>query len=63
METCDDCKRDKRNETMLFLHHMRPVLEHVRGKNVVPLLWDDMMRDWDEDSLKGEPPRQARRGK
>ena len=38
---------------MLFLDHMRPVLEHIKSKKVVPIIWDDMMRDWDVNVLKG----------
>ena len=38
---------------MIFLEHMIPVLQHVRNKNVTPIMWDDMMREWTIDFLKG----------
>ena len=38
---------------MIFLQHMLPVLQHVRDKGFTPILWDDMMREWTIDFLKG----------
>ena len=38
---------------MIFLEHMIPVLQHVRDKGITPIMWDDMMRDWAIDALKG----------
>ncbi|XP_067042815.1 hexosaminidase D-like isoform X2 [Acropora muricata] len=32
--------------------HMIPVLEHVRSRNLIPIMWDDMMREWTIDFLK-----------
>lgn len=32
---------------------MVPVLQHVRNKGFTPILWDDMMREWTIDFLKG----------
>ena len=38
---------------MIFLQHMIPVLEHVKDKNLTAIMWDDMMREWTIDFLKG----------
>lgn len=38
---------------MIFLEHMIPVLEHVRSRNLIPIMWDDMMREWTIGFLKG----------
>ncbi|KAL9956051.1 hypothetical protein ACROYT_G037470 [Oculina patagonica] len=52
LKTCPTCTDDQRNKSMIFLEHMIPVLHHVRSKNVTPIMWDDMMRDWTVDFLK-----------
>lgn len=36
----------------LFMHHMRPLLEHLREQHVRPLLWHDMLIEWDGASLR-----------
>ena len=53
LKTCKTCMEDNRNKSMVFLEHMIPVLQHVRSKDVTPIMWDDMMRDWTIDFLKG----------
>lgn len=35
----------------LYLEHMMPIIEHVAGRGVRPILWDDMMRKWSAESL------------
>ncbi|CAH3016273.1 unnamed protein product [Porites evermanni] len=52
LKTCRACLVDNRNKSMIFLHHMVPVLQHVRNKGFTPILWDDMMREWTIDFLK-----------
>ena len=47
------CEADKRNKSELFLHHMSPILKHIRDKGLTPLMWEDMMREWTVDQLKG----------
>ena len=53
LKTCKKCVEDNRNKSMIFLEHMSPVLQHVGSKGVTPIMWDDMMRDWTIDFLKG----------
>ncbi|XP_067042814.1 hexosaminidase D-like isoform X1 [Acropora muricata] len=52
LKTCKTCLEDTNNKSMLFLKHMIPVLEHVRSRNLIPIMWDDMMREWTIDFLK-----------
>lgn len=33
---------------------MIPVLQHVRSKGITPIMWDDMMREWSIEFLKGK---------
>jgi hexosaminidase len=35
----------------LYLHHVRPILESLNARGIRPILWHDMMREWDERSL------------
>ena len=53
LKTCKTCLEDTNNKSMIFLKHMIPVLEHVRSRNLIPIMWDDMMREWTIDFLKG----------
>lgn len=52
--TCEKCLPivEKEGKAALFLKHMTPLLEHVKGKGLRSLIWDDMMRKWPEDELK-----------
>jgi len=36
----------------LYLQHVTPLLDHLIQKNCRPILWHDMMTDWDDNSLK-----------
>lgn len=36
----------------LFLHHYRPLLKNLIDKNIRPILWHDMMHDWEMTPLK-----------
>ena len=33
---------------------MKPILKHLQGKKVTPIMWDDMMRSWPLEYLKGK---------
>ena len=35
----------------LYLRHVEPLMQHLASRDIRPLLWHDMMRDWDSDSL------------
>ena len=36
----------------LYLHHVGPILDHLNTLGVRPILWHDMMIDWDSAALK-----------
>ncbi len=36
----------------LYLHHVGPILDRLNARGVRPILWHDMMRDWDSDALR-----------
>jgi len=35
----------------LYLHHVEPILDTLNGRNIRPILWHDMMVDWQSDPL------------
>jgi hexosaminidase len=35
----------------LYLHHVEPILDSLNGRGVRPILWHDMMIDWDSAAL------------
>ncbi|XP_067042986.1 hexosaminidase D-like isoform X1 [Acropora muricata] len=52
LKTCSVCIKDKRDKSELFIHHMMPILKHLKDKGVTPIMWDDMMRNWPVEYLK-----------
>ena len=36
----------------LYLHHVEPILDKLNARSVRPILWHDMMIDWDPDALR-----------
>jgi hypothetical protein len=36
----------------LYLHHVEPILDELNAAGIRPMLWHDMMTDWDSDALK-----------
>ncbi|KAJ7384394.1 hypothetical protein OS493_021802 [Desmophyllum pertusum] len=52
IKTCSVCQKDARNKSELFVHHMTPILTHLKNKQVTPVMWDDMMRNWPVEYLK-----------
>ena len=36
----------------LYLHHVGPLLDQLNGRGIRPLLWHDMMREWDGPALQ-----------
>ena len=36
----------------LYLQHVEPILDELNARGIRPILWHDMMQDWDGDSLK-----------
>jgi hexosaminidase len=52
--SCPACKKAVRSagKGSLYLKHILPVLEYLRGKGIQPILWDDMMRNWPARELK-----------
>lgn len=35
----------------LYLHHVEPLLQLLNARGIRPILWHDMMREWDADAL------------
>lgn len=36
----------------LYLHHIEPILDMLKARNIRPILWHDMMVNWDSASLR-----------
>jgi len=36
----------------LYLQHVDPILDHLNARGIRPILWHDMMIDWDDNALK-----------
>ncbi|MCF7955452.1 MAG: family 20 glycosylhydrolase [Phycisphaerae bacterium] len=43
---------EKHGKGALYLHHVEPILDSLNGRNIRPILWHDMMVDWDSEALK-----------
>ena len=41
----------KHGKGALYLHHVEPILEDLNARGVRPLLWHDMMIDWNDAAL------------
>lgn len=42
----------KHGKGALYLHHVEPLLDKLNRRNIRPMLWHDMMRDWDSAALR-----------
>lgn len=42
----------KHGKGSLYLRHVGPILDKLNARGVRPILWHDMMRDWDSDALR-----------
>lgn len=42
---------DKHGKAALYLRHIEPLCDHLLSRGIRPILWHDMMHDWDEASL------------
>lgn len=42
---------EKRGKGKLYLHHVEPILDALNRRGVRPILWHDMMIDWDSAAL------------
>lgn len=54
MGSCPLCKKAVMSSSKgaLYLKHILPVLNYLQEKGIQPILWDDMMRNWDIEELK-----------
>ncbi len=43
---------EKYGKGKLYLHHVEPILDALNRRGVRPILWHDMMVDWDSDALR-----------
>lgn len=42
---------ERHGKAALYLHHVEPLLTGLTDRGIRPLLWHDMMRDWDDAGL------------
>jgi len=42
----------KHGKGALYLHHVEPLLNKLLRRKIRPMLWHDMMRDWDSSALR-----------
>ncbi len=43
---------DEHGKGALYLQHIEPILDSLNARGVRPILWHDMMINWDSDALK-----------
>ncbi len=43
---------EKHGKSALYLHHIDPLLRHLKQRNIRPMLWHDMMIEWDPAALR-----------
>jgi hexosaminidase len=43
---------EKHGKAALYLHHIQPILDHLENKQLRPILWHDMMIDWEVAALQ-----------
>lgn len=48
---------EKHGKGSLYLHHVEPILDNLLARGIRPILWHDMMRDWDGDALRRLAPK------
>jgi len=41
----------RHGKASLYLHHVRPILQSLSARGIRPILWHDMMREWDDAAL------------
>ena len=42
---------DAKGKGDLYMHHVEPILDELNAAGIRPMLWHDMMIDWDSESL------------
>lgn len=42
---------EKHGKGALYLHHVEPILDALNSRSIRPILWHDMMIDWESDAL------------
>lgn len=57
--SCPKCRKvvRKKGKAELYLRHVSPLLEALRGRGLSPILWDDMMRGWSPAELGALAPK------
>lgn len=43
---------ERHGKGALYLHHVQPLLDRLNAKGIRPILWHDMMIEWDDGSLR-----------
>jgi len=54
MGSCPACKKavEKEGKAALYMKQVLPLLDYLRGNNIQPVLWFDMMLDWRFNEMK-----------
>jgi hypothetical protein len=42
----------KHGKGALYLHHVEPILDKLNARGIRPILWHDMMREWEGEALQ-----------
>jgi hexosaminidase len=48
---------EKHGKAKLYLQHVEPILENLNARGIRPILWHDMMSEWDAEALKALAPK------
>jgi hypothetical protein len=42
---CEECRKiiDKEGKGALYLQHIKPIIEFIQAKGIIPIIWDDML--------------------
>ncbi len=43
---------EKHGKAKLYLQHVEPILDNLNARGIRPILWHDMMSEWDGEALK-----------
>lgn len=43
---------DQHGKGALYMQHVEPILDSLKVRGIRPILWHDMMIDWDDDALR-----------
>ncbi len=52
--SCRECRKkvEKSGKNSLYLEHILPIVNFLRGEGLTPIIWDDMLRGWGLGEIK-----------